>query len=80
MKRKIILEYSPEDKCYMASIPSLPGCVADGLCYHTALHEVIAVAKGWIELAERKGWEIPPEDTCVECEVSCDGVRGKGEE
>ncbi len=55
----IVLQYDPQDKIYVASIPELPGCMAHGKTREAALKE-IAVAKDlWIETALEVGKKIP---------------------
>jgi predicted RNase H-like HicB family nuclease len=58
-KYEIIVFWSPEDNCYVAEVPELPGCMADGKNYQGALKNVEVVIAEWIETAERLGREIP---------------------
>lgn len=59
MKYEIILYWSEEDTAYIAEIPELPGCMADGPTPHQALHNVEQIAAEWIETARELGREIP---------------------
>ena len=59
MKYEIIIYWSKEDDCYVAIVPELPSCMADGKTYSEALQEVETVMKNWLEIAEELGREIP---------------------
>lgn len=59
MKYEIILYWSEEDKAYIAEIPELAGCMADGTTAHEALSNVEVIALEWIETAKELGREIP---------------------
>lgn len=59
MQYEIILYWSEEDQAYIAEVPDLPGCVADGLTYQEALQNVEVVMQEWIETAEELGRSIP---------------------
>ncbi len=48
-----------QDEAFIAEVPELPGCVADGLTKAKALKAVELVAKQWIETAEGLGRPIP---------------------
>ena len=58
-KYEIILYWSHEDKGFIAEVPELPGCAADGPTYHEALSEVQVVMDEWIETAKELGRPIP---------------------
>lgn len=59
MKYEIILYWSEEDGAYIAEVPELAGCMADGLTAREALHNVEQIAQEWIETAQELGREIP---------------------
>ncbi len=59
MKHEIIQYWSEEDKAFIAEVPELPGCMADGKTYRDALKNVERVAKEWIAVAKELGREIP---------------------
>lgn len=48
---KYIIYWSEEDKCYLAEIPLLPGCIADGETKEEAIQNVNVIAHEWIETA-----------------------------
>lgn len=59
MKYEIILYWSEEDNAYIAEMPELAGCMADGVTAKDALHNVEQVAQEWLETAREMGREIP---------------------
>lgn len=58
-KYEIILYWSHDDDAYIAEVPELPGCMADGPTAKDALHNVEQIIKEWIETARELGREIP---------------------
>jgi len=58
-KYEVIIFWSDEDKTYIAEVPELPGCIADGETYKDALHNVELVIDEWIETAQELGRDIP---------------------
>ena len=59
MDYSVILKYSSTDKCYIVSIPDLPGCMADGKTPNEAYENAKLVIKEWIDTACAAGREIP---------------------
>ena len=59
MKYEIILYWSEEDSAYIAEVPELAGCMADGSTAKEALQNVEQIAQEWIETARELGREIP---------------------
>lgn len=59
MKHEIILYWSEPDGAFIAEVPELPGCMADGRTYREALRAVERVAKEWIQTARELGRPIP---------------------
>ncbi len=58
-----ILKLSDEDGGgFLATVPSLPGCMSDGETQEEALINVRDAIKCWLETAEELGREIPLED------------------
>lgn len=56
---EIIIWWSTEDKCFIAEVPELPGCMADGETLSevtTAIEESINL---WIEVNKERGFDIP---------------------
>lgn len=58
-KYEVIIYWSEEDQAYIAEVPELPGCAADGMTYTDALNNVEVVVKEWIETAQQLGRDIP---------------------
>ena len=58
-KYEIILYWSNEDNSYIAEVPELAGCMADGNTMQSALENVHTVIEEWIETAKLMGREIP---------------------
>ncbi len=56
---EIILYWSAEDDAYIAEVPELEWCAADGATYTEALANVEVIIDEWIETATEKGWTIP---------------------
>ena len=59
MKYEVILYWSEEDQAFVAEMPELPGCMADGGSYRDALQAVERVAEEWITTARQLGRPIP---------------------
>jgi predicted RNase H-like HicB family nuclease len=58
-KYEVIIYWSKADKAFIAEIPELPGCMADGETYQEALANAEVVIKEWIETAKELGRSIP---------------------
>lgn len=58
-KYEIIIYWSAEDKAFIAEVPELPGCAADGTTYKEALASVEVIIKEWIATANELGRPIP---------------------
>jgi predicted RNase H-like HicB family nuclease len=58
-KYEVIVYWSEEDQAYIAEVPELPGCMAEGATYEEALKNVQVIISEWIETAESLGREIP---------------------
>ena len=58
-KYEIIIHWSDEDTAYIAEVPELAGCAADGATYKQALANVEIAIREWIETARELGRAIP---------------------
>ncbi len=58
-KCEVILYWSNEDQAFIAEVPELPGCAADGPTRQDALANVETVIAQWIETARELGRAIP---------------------
>jgi len=56
---EVIIYWSAEDKAFIAEVPELPGCAADGTTHQEALANVEVVIQEWIETAKQLGRPIP---------------------
>ena len=56
---EVILYWSSADGCFLAEVPELPGCMADGETMQQALEAAQTVIEEWIETAQKLGREIP---------------------
>ena len=56
---EIIIYWSPEDQAFIAEVPELPGCAADGQTYQEAVVNVETIIQEWIETALELGRPIP---------------------
>jgi predicted RNase H-like HicB family nuclease len=59
VRYEIIIYWSSEDEAFIAEVPELPGCAADGLTYQDALRNVETVIGEWLETARELGRPIP---------------------
>ena len=58
-KYEIILYWSSEDDAFIADVPELAGCAADGATRQEALAAVEVVISEWLEIARELGRPIP---------------------
>lgn len=58
-KYEIILYWSNEDQAFIAEVPELAGCGADGATRQEALANAETVIAEWLEMAQELGRPIP---------------------
>jgi predicted RNase H-like HicB family nuclease len=58
-KYEVILYWSNEDGAFLAEVPELPGCMADGPTRREALENVELIIQEWIETARELGRDVP---------------------
>ena len=58
-KYEIILYWSDDDGAFIAEVPELPGCAADGPTRQEALANAEVIIHEWIETARELGRPIP---------------------
>ena len=58
-RHEVILYWSKTDEAFIAEVPELPGCAADGETRQEALSAVEVVIGEWIETAKELGRPIP---------------------
>lgn len=56
---EVILYWSDEDEAFIAEVPELEGCAADGATKAEALENVGVIIEEWLETAAEMGWSIP---------------------
>jgi len=59
IRYELIIYWSDEDQSFIAEIPELPGCLADGATYKEAVDNVEVVIQEWIDTAKELGRPIP---------------------
>jgi predicted RNase H-like HicB family nuclease len=58
-KYEVIIYWSQEDQAFIAEVPALPGCAADGKTHLEALRSVEIVIQEWLDTARDLGRPIP---------------------
>jgi predicted RNase H-like HicB family nuclease len=58
-KYEVIIYWSDDDQSYIAEVPELPGCAADGKTHRDALRNVEGVILEWLDTARDLGRPIP---------------------
>lgn len=58
-KYEIIIYWSEDDSAFIAEVPELAGCMADGATYQEALANAEIIIGEWIETAKDLGRQIP---------------------
>ena len=58
-KYEIIIYWSAVDNSFIAEVPELAGCMADGTSYSDVVKNIEVVIDEWIETAKSLGREIP---------------------
>ncbi len=58
-KYEVNIFWSEEDDAFIAEVPDLAGCMADGATYEEALANAQVVISQWIETAKLLNWVIP---------------------
>jgi predicted RNase H-like HicB family nuclease len=58
-KYEVIIYWSLEDESFIAEVPELPGCAADGKTYQQALANVEIIIREWIATAKELNRPIP---------------------
>ncbi|MBC7815897.1 MAG: type II toxin-antitoxin system HicB family antitoxin [Planctomycetaceae bacterium] len=59
MNYEVIIFWSDEDQAFIAEVPELPGCLADGKTYEAALKNVRQISREWLQTAKELGRPIP---------------------
>ena len=56
---EMIIYWSAEDDAFIAEVPELPGCMADGRTYQEVVTNAETTIKEWIETARSLGRPVP---------------------
>ncbi len=59
LKYEVVIYWSNGDNAFVAEMPELPGCMADGDTPQAALEEIQTIAEEWINTALELGRLIP---------------------
>ncbi|PSB04255.1 type II toxin-antitoxin system HicB family antitoxin [Merismopedia glauca] len=59
LRYEIMIYWSEEDRAFIAEVPELPGCMADGQTYREAVQNVEIIMQEWVETAKELGRLIP---------------------
>lgn len=62
----VLIEYSQEDRGYVARVPALKYCTAFGESYEEAAREIQTAIEGWLVTAKGKGTPIPPAGATID--------------
>lgn len=66
IKYEIIIYWSEDDEAFIAEVPELAGCMADGATYQEALANAEVIIQEWLETARELDRMIPePKDRLV---------------
>jgi predicted RNase H-like HicB family nuclease len=55
----VTIHWSEEDNAFIAEVPDLPGCMADGKTYSEAIQNLETIMNMWIETANKLNRPIP---------------------
>ena len=55
VRYELIIYWSDEDQAFIAEVPELPGCAADGATYQEAVANAELIINEWIETANELG-------------------------
>ncbi len=56
---EVIIYWSSDDEAFVAEVPELPGCMAHGESYESALANAQEAISLWVETAEEFGDPVP---------------------
>jgi len=56
---EVIITWSHDDNCFVADVPELPGCMADGATHQEAACNAEAAIREWLKTATQLGRPIP---------------------
>jgi predicted RNase H-like HicB family nuclease len=56
---EVVIFWSDDDECYVAEVPELPGCMADGQTYQEAASHAAEAIRDWVATAIKLGRSVP---------------------
>ena len=59
LRYETIIYWSADDEAFIAEMPELPGCAADGATPQESLENLQVIAREWIETALELGRPVP---------------------
>ena len=59
IKYELVIYWSEDDQAFLVEVPELPGCMADGDTYETAVANAQQVIEEWIETARELDRPVP---------------------
>ena len=59
IRYEVILYWSDEDQAFIAEVPELAGCLADGATYQEARANAETIIQEWLDTARDLGRPIP---------------------
>jgi len=59
IRYEVIIYWSDADGEFIAEVPELPGCAADGATYREAIDNAEQVIREWIDTAKELGRPVP---------------------
>ena len=62
----MVINYSKDDNCYIANVPSLTYCTTYGDTVEEAMTNIHEAAAGVIETMIENGWPIPDDSNVIE--------------
>jgi predicted RNase H-like HicB family nuclease len=59
IRYEVIIYWSEADQAFIAEVPELPCCMADGATYYQVLDNLLVIVQEWLETAQELGRPIP---------------------
>ncbi len=59
VRYEIIIYWSEDDAAFIAEVPELAGCMADGATYQEALANAEQIISEWVDTARALGRPVP---------------------
>jgi predicted RNase H-like HicB family nuclease len=56
----MIVEWEPQDRIYVVTIPELSGCRTHGATLEEAVRQGRDAYESWVDVSRELGWPIPP--------------------